>query len=97
MNIPYAKFNEKNSLPIRPGIFARNLALQRKLAGKISTYLECLCYGNPEEFNALTQEDYSMQIGKKTYFYSSRLILLSDAITQGVEDFLKISGSLDTL
>jgi N-acetylmuramoyl-L-alanine amidase len=74
---------------IEPGLFARNLRLQRHMAGFVTSYVETLCYEDPDEFKALSQADFKMRIGDKTFSYSKRLMQLSSALRDGIVAFVK--------
>ncbi|MGZ3713553.1 MAG: N-acetylmuramoyl-L-alanine amidase, partial [Bdellovibrionota bacterium] len=56
LDIPLNNQGGGNTLLVTPGVFARNLRLQRQLAGYVSSYLELLCYEAPKEFELLQKE-----------------------------------------
>jgi N-acetylmuramoyl-L-alanine amidase len=82
-----------NTLKISPGVFARNLRLNRRLAGFVQSYVECLCYEDPTEFEVLSSRDFTIRIGNKDYPYSKRLLVLSKAITDGVLGFIRTKST----
>lgn len=76
------------SVPIAPGVFARNLALTRLVTYAPIVYLECLFYGARSEFNRLTVHDGgTLTIGGRAYGYSSRIEKVAAAIADGIVDF----------
>lgn len=87
--IPLAVEAGESAQFIRPGVFGRNLRLQRRLAGFVTSFLETLCYEYSAEFKALAQKDHKMRIGNETTFYSNRLAELAAAIRGGVVDFVR--------
>jgi N-acetylmuramoyl-L-alanine amidase len=89
MNIDYKFSSDVNFIPIEPGIYARNLYLLRKLKPHVTGYVECLYYNNPTEFYALSQEDQTMMINGKNYFYSNRLGLIVNSLRDAVVEFVK--------
>jgi len=72
---------------IEPGVFARNLYLQRHLGGLVSSYVELLCYEDPQQLLALSTHEHSMKIDEKYYPYSQRLLDLVDAVRDGIVDY----------
>jgi N-acetylmuramoyl-L-alanine amidase len=74
---------------VEPGVFARNLHLTRKIYGMAMTYLECLFYNDPEEFERLAQNHYSLKIDGISYPYSSRLLEVADALEKGIVRFVQ--------
>lgn len=77
------------STAVSKGVFARNLAITRKLSGHAHTYIECLHYNDPTEFYSLLKKDYKLLIDGKTTYYSRRLKEVVTAIRNGVVHFVK--------
>jgi len=82
--VPVESDEGGESVPVAPGVFARNLELTRMVTSGAISYLECLEYGNTNEFTLLSQKDLSMQIDGQAYDYSKRLQALVIAIRDGV-------------
>jgi N-acetylmuramoyl-L-alanine amidase len=74
---------EVMTVPLEPGVFARNLVLTRRLGGHAISYLECLYYNDPKEFAALRKNDYTIDIGGVPTGYSERLKQVADGIAIG--------------
>lgn len=74
---------------VEPGIFARNLQLPRRLKAPAITYLECLFYNRPQEFNAFADARHPMTIGGKNVPYSDRVVQVKNAIRDGVVGFVR--------
>jgi len=89
MGIPLATQSDFHALLIEPGVLARNLRLQRRMAGFVSAYLEALCYEDLSEFRAFAKPEFETRTGRQTLTYSSRLLKLSHAIRDGVLQFAK--------
>jgi N-acetylmuramoyl-L-alanine amidase len=89
MNIDYKSSSDEKVIYIEPGIYARNLYILRKLKPHVISYVECLYYNNPSEFYALTQEDQSIMINGKKYFYSNRLGLIVNSLSDGIVNFVQ--------
>ncbi|MBX9767920.1 MAG: hypothetical protein K2X47_11665, partial [Bdellovibrionales bacterium] len=85
LGIPLDKGHPDFVTQIEPGVFARNLGLLRRLEGPGPvTFLECLFYNGPTEFEKMAPQDFSIMIdGTKTY-YSARLKSLVEAIRDGL-------------
>lgn len=85
LGIPLDKGNPDFVTQIEPGVFARNLGLLRSLEGPGPvTFLECLFYNGPTEFEKMVAQDFAITIdGIKTY-YSHRLKSLVEAIRDGL-------------
>jgi len=75
-----------NTVNLGPGVLARNLALNSKLFGVMS-YVECLFYNDPIEFQKLIPHDFTMQIDSQTTYYSSRLVEVADALEKATVEF----------
>ena len=89
--------DEGDSVAVAPGVFARNLRVQRKIGNTVSSYVEGLCYEDPREFRALLQKSHSLTIGGVETFYSDRLEQLEHAIRDGVVNFVQTRSSLSRL
>ncbi|MCM2321734.1 MAG: N-acetylmuramoyl-L-alanine amidase [Oligoflexia bacterium] len=87
LGIPMETSGLGNSVPVEPGVFARNLAVQRRITGSAVAYLECLHYSDPAEFSRLRQYTRSMEIEGRQYGYSERLVQLAEAVRDGVVSF----------
>ena len=75
-------------LPVAPGVFTRNLVLPRQAVTAPMSYLECFYYANTAEFERVLKTDGGqIVIGGKTYAYSQRLNVLSNAITKGIVNY----------
>lgn len=74
---------------VEPGVFSRNLALNRRLSGRAFSFLEILYYNGPSEFNRLSRADHSMAIGGVDYPYSNRLIEIARTIRRGVVETVR--------
>lgn len=79
-----------NAKMIEPGVFSRNLNLTRKIKSPIS-FLECLFYDHPAEFEALSRERHPLIIDGKNYPYSDRLMDIVQSIEAGIK---KVSDTL---
>jgi N-acetylmuramoyl-L-alanine amidase len=90
MGIPLASASDGHASLIEPGVLARNLRLQRRMAGFVSSYLESLCYEDLQEFHAFTQPEFSLKIQGQAHPYSRRLVQLSHAIRDGVVSFTNL-------
>jgi N-acetylmuramoyl-L-alanine amidase len=89
LNVTIPKSDLSGTTPVLPGVFARNLALTRQIAGSPIAYIECLTYGNLAEFNRLIKKDGgTLMIDGKAIAYSSRLAALADSITIGVVKYV---------
>jgi N-acetylmuramoyl-L-alanine amidase len=89
LGVRFDPSNGGNSVQIEPGVFARNLSVQRRLVSTASSYVECLYYNDASEFAALSRADHSMMIDGKSYPYSERLRHLAQSIGDGVLQFVK--------
>ncbi|MGK5089559.1 hypothetical protein WDW86_18565 [Bdellovibrionota bacterium FG-2] len=76
------------SVPVEPGVFARNLRISRKLHKTAMSSVECLYYDAPKEFNALLEKKYSLEIDGVDYSYSERLAQVVKGIKAGVTGFV---------
>ncbi|MES2768885.1 MAG: hypothetical protein V4596_07035 [Bdellovibrionota bacterium] len=94
MGLSYPSGSE-GSIPVAPGIFARNLTLPRFLEAPAVAYLECLFYNRPQEFSAFTNTKYPMIINGVNYPYSDRLKQVVSSIKAGVVNYVNnIESSL---
>jgi N-acetylmuramoyl-L-alanine amidase len=77
----------KPAVLVEPGIIARNLIVPRISKTPAIAYIECLYYNRPQEFAALSQDNYFMKIDGKVYPYSERLKQVADSILSGVVNY----------
>ena len=89
LHIPLMKEDLATAVPIVPGVFARNLAVSRNIQTGVVSYLECVVYGNVDEFGLLISPDYNMTISGQNLPYSERTLSLVKAIRDGVLAFRK--------
>ncbi|MCM2276873.1 MAG: hypothetical protein NDJ89_02205 [Oligoflexia bacterium] len=89
LGIPLETSGMGNSLPVRPGVFARNLNVQRRITGSATSYLECLYYNDPAEFSALRRYTRTLEIDGVAHGYSERLVQLATAVRDGVLEFVR--------
>ena len=87
LDIPIQKTHGSSAKKVAPGVFSRNLFLNRSLYGIPFSYIECLYYNHPKEFKMLSQEDYTIEIDGQTHFYSQRLLDLTQSIKQAVVEY----------
>ena len=86
--LPYDVTGGGDSLEIEPGIFARNLSLNRQISGHAVTYIEVLHYNDPAEFELLSSGQHPFSIDGVNYPYADRLVTAVQAIKAGVLDFM---------
>lgn len=84
LGVPRESSDGSNTVPIKPGVFARDLELTRLVTVGAISYLECFMYGSDAEFKKLLAKDYTMEIDRKPYSYSQRLKDLVSAIRDGI-------------
>ncbi len=89
LGLKLATSGGESAYKVVPGVFSRNLVIPRMLKAKAITYLECLFYNNPLEFEKIHDAKYPLDIGGKNIPYSERILHVSNAIRDGVVDFLK--------
>ena len=89
LGVPFDRNGGGNALQIEPGLFARNLNLNRKLVGSAVSYVECFYYNDPREFSALSKPTHPMVIGGEDHPYSDRLVQLTQALKDGVVNFVR--------
>lgn len=89
LGLEFDRFGGGNSRQVEPGIFSRNLALNRKIFGHAVSYVEVAYYNDPKEFNRLHDYAHDMDIGGKNYPYSERLVNIADALENGVVKFVQ--------
>ena len=77
-----------SSILVEPGIFARNLGVSRRVTHRPLTYVECLFYNDPLEFEWLLEKSGKLEIDGKSYFYSERLKKVADALATGILNFV---------
>lgn len=82
-----------SSVQVAPGVFSRNLYITKKAHGHAHTYVECLHYNDPGEFQALRQKDFSLVIDGQTTWYSKRLQQVAFSIRDGVVSFVRGQGA----
>lgn len=80
---------DAESYVIEPGVFARNLLVPRYLTTPAVSYLECLFYDNPTDFNLLINGRHELQIDGKMTFYSDHLVSIVTAIRNGLMSYLE--------
>ena len=85
---PEAYGGDKNVVPISPGVFARNLALTRKLHSHAITYVECLYYNYPGEFSALLKTRHPLRAGDQAIPYSDRVKQVADSLKDSILRFV---------
>lgn len=76
------------STMVAPGVFSRNLYVTKLAHGHAHTYIECLHYNDPSEFKSLLRKDHALLINGETTYYSSRVRQVSNAIRDGVVNFV---------
>ena len=85
LGIPLDRSHPAFVTPIEPGVFARNLGLLRRLeVTSPVTFLECLFYNGPTEFEKLVAKDHTMMVDGVRTSYSTRLKSLVEAIRDGL-------------
>ncbi|MGZ3722652.1 MAG: N-acetylmuramoyl-L-alanine amidase [Bdellovibrionales bacterium] len=89
LGVPLETREREHTRMVSPGVFARNLYLQRKMAGHLTSFVEALCYEDAKQFQALLKHDHSMKIAGQQVFYSQRLVEVAHAIGDGVVDFIR--------
>jgi N-acetylmuramoyl-L-alanine amidase len=77
------------SYSVEPGIFARDLNIPRMLKAPAISYLECLFYDRPTEFNAFLKANHPMLIDGKNIPYSDRTLQEVQAIADGIIEFAR--------
>ncbi len=87
MGLKLASSGGESAYAVAPGVFARNLVIPRMLKAPVMSYLECLFYNNPAEFERFYNTKYPLDIGGKNYPYSDRLLLVVKSIRDGVLQF----------
>ena len=78
----------ENVSTVEPGVIARNLNLSRKLSSHAVTYVECLYYNAPKEFQAMRVTPHPMEIGGESHPYSDRVAQVAGAIGRAVIGFV---------
>ncbi len=89
MGIPLASTDGNQSVKVEDGIFSRNLYVPRKLRASVSAYYELFFYDRRQEFEALSQNKYSLLIDAKSYGYSERLKQSVQCLRQGLIRFVQ--------
>lgn len=79
------------AVQVEPGIFARNLQIPRRLTAPAISYLECLFYNRPQEFNAFANATHPLLIDGKNIPYSDRVVDVKSAIREGVLEFVRLA------
>ncbi len=74
---------------VEPGIFSRNLVIPRRLRAPVISYLECLFYNRPDEFEAFLKTTHPMQINGQNVLYSDRVVQVANSIRDGVLDYTR--------
>ena len=80
---------DEETYVIEPGIFARNLVIPRRLKAPVISYLECLFYNRPDEFEALLKTPHSMIIQGQNVPYSERVVQVTNSIRDGILDYVQ--------
>jgi N-acetylmuramoyl-L-alanine amidase len=88
LGIPLARFGGEIVKPVVPGVFSRNLALTRRVPGRVSSFLECMFY-NTQEFPKLYAARHPLLIDGRNYPYSDRLLEVVQGIQTGVVDYVR--------
>ncbi len=83
MGIPFDTTGAGVSKQVVPGVWARNLALNRRIPGRVVTFVECMYY-NTTEFSALYRQTNPMTIDGHPQPYSDRLGQVAKSIGDGV-------------
>jgi hypothetical protein len=52
------------------------------------SYLECLFYNNPDEFQRLIEKKYSLTINGTETYYSERLLNVVEALKEGLVEWV---------
>jgi N-acetylmuramoyl-L-alanine amidase len=89
LGVPFDHGNDDNAVEIEPGVLARNLVVQRGLYAQASSYVECLFYTNPDEFNALYKTTHPLQIEGEDHPYSDRLGEIEKSLRDAVVAFVQ--------
>ena len=93
LDVPLEKFSGGgNSTFVEPGIFSRNLGVSRRVTHRALTYVECLFYNDPVEFERFMELAGTVEIGGKQVAYSTRVKQVSDALAEGVQKFVSEYG-----
>lgn len=87
LSLPYDRNGGGVSKQIVPGVWARNLALTRRLPGRVFSFLECMYY-NTNEFDALSRQTNPMLIDGVSTPYSDRLGQVAKAIGDGLVGYV---------
>jgi len=74
---------------VEPGIISRNLGVTRRLQAPAVSYLECLFYNRPDEFNKLAQTKHPMLIDGENIPYSERVVEITNSIKEGLLKFAR--------
>ena len=77
-------FGGREATPVEPGIFARNLGVSRRLTGHAVSYVECLFYNGPTEFERLQQQTETLEVDGQPTRFSPRLRQLSTALKEAI-------------
>jgi hypothetical protein len=77
------------AVQVEPGVYSRNLALSRKIHGHALSFLECLHYNAPAEFDALSRTRHPLLIDGVNHPYSDRLTQVVQAIKSGLISFVE--------
>ena len=80
--------DQEGWIPIEPGIFARNLGLNRRVVGAPLSYVECLYYNDRSEFDRLWDRTHPLEIAGQTTYYSDRIAEIAGALFEGASQFV---------
>ena len=83
MGIPLDTTGAGVSKQVVPGVWSRNLALNRRIPGRVVSFIECMYY-NTTEFSALYRQTNPMTIDGRSLPYSNRLAQMAKSIGDGV-------------
>ncbi len=75
-----------NSERVESGVFARNLGVSRMIPGVATSYVECLYYNDPKEFELFQKTTHALDIEGVNTPYSDRLALVAESIGAAVSD-----------
>lgn len=89
LKIPFDSATASNLIEVEPGVLARSLSVQRRLTTHPSTYVECLFYNDPNEFESLLAHDHIIEIDGQELAYSNRLLATEQALRTAIVSFAK--------
>jgi N-acetylmuramoyl-L-alanine amidase len=89
LDVPFDHNDPDTSVQVEPGVFARDLTVQRGLYAQATSYIEGLFYSDRKEFEALSDTKHPMKIDGEDHPYSDRLLGIVKAIQDGVLAFVQ--------